>query len=134
MKSNQQIPFELPSNKKFGYLISSIATFFCIYFFWVAKEIPSIILGISAFLFVLLALYAPHVLEPLNRIWYNFGLLLGKIVSPIVLSVLFFVLITPVALITRLFGRDTLLLKKRKVLSYWVAKDSMDPESFKKQY
>jgi hypothetical protein len=61
-------------------------------------------------------------------------LLLGKVVSPITLSIIFFVLIVPIAFITRLFGRDVLSLEKRQVSSYWVDKESLDPESFKNQF
>jgi hypothetical protein len=63
-------------------------------------------------------------------------MLLGKIVSPIVLGLIFFVLITPAALITRLFGRDELKIKKRTVESYWVDRSTLglESESFKNQY
>jgi hypothetical protein len=64
------------------------------------------------------------------------GLLLGKIISPIVLGLIFFVLITPVSLVTRLFGRDELKMKKRSVESYWVDRSPPEPPSntFKNQY
>jgi hypothetical protein len=73
-------------------------------------------------------------LAPLNRAWFGLSLFLGKVVSPIVLSIIFFVLIAPVALITRLFGRDALLLKKRQASTYWVDKESIEPGSFKNQF
>jgi hypothetical protein len=59
---------------------------------------------------------------------------LGKIVSPVILSVIFFIMIVPVSVITRAFGRDVLLLKKREVPSYWVDKESIEPDSFKNQF
>jgi hypothetical protein len=59
---------------------------------------------------------------------------MGKFVSPIVLGIIFFLLITPVAIITRLFGRDELLIKKREVPSYWIEKEAIDPDSFKDQF
>jgi hypothetical protein len=64
------------------------------------------------------------------------GLLLGKVVSPIVLALLFFLLITTISLITRLFGRDELKMKKRSVDSYWMNRSPPGPssDSFKNQY
>ena len=62
-------------------------------------------------LFAIAAFLTPQILSPLNRLWFCLGLLLGKIVSPIVLALIFFVLITPVSLVTRLFGRDELKMK-----------------------
>ena len=62
--------------------------------------------------------------------------MLGKVVSPIVLGILFFIVITPVAIGMRLFGRDALLMKKRAVCSYWIDRDppGPKPESFKDQF
>ena len=88
----------------------------------------------AAVIFVVVTIFIPTALTPLNRAWFALSLFLGKVVSPIVLSAIFFVLIVPVAVITRLFGRDALLLKKRQVSSYWVHKESIDPESFKNQF
>ena len=63
-------------------------------------------------------------------------MLLGKIVSPLVLGFLFLVLVTPVAIVTQLIGRDPLRMKKRCLSSYWIERDAMGPEpaSFKNQY
>ena len=79
---------------------------------------------------------APKVLRPLNRVWYELGVLLGKVISPIVLGVMFFVLITPIAVITRIFGRDELKIKKLFVQSYWVDRLPPGPpsDSFKNQF
>jgi hypothetical protein len=73
---------------------------------------------------------------PLNKLWFGLGILLGKIISPIVLGIMFFILITPVALATRAFGRDELKLKKRNLNTYWVSRNPAGPakDSFKNQY
>jgi len=86
--------------------------------------------------FSVATLLSPQLLAPLNRLWYGLGVLLGKIISPIVLGLIFFVLITPVSLVTRLFGRDELKMKKRNVESYWVDRSPPGPpsDSFKNQY
>ncbi len=77
-------------------------------------------LAIAA-LFLAAALARPNILRPLNRVWFRFGLLLGRIVSPIVMAVVFSVAITPTALIMRAFGKDLLRLKfDPGAESYWI--------------
>ena len=89
-------------------------------------RIWAFVIGVA---FFVIALLRPKALNPLNRAWMAFGLLLSRIVNPIVLGILFFLVITPVALVTRLFGRDTLKLKlEPEANSYWVHRD---PHSFK---
>lgn len=93
-------------------------------------------LGIAV-AFVAVALVFPRILKPLNKIWFKFGLLLGKIVSPIVMTAVFFVAVTPVGWLVRLFGKDLLNLRiKRDAPSYWVHRsDSESPmSSMKKQF
>ena len=89
-----------------------------------------------ASIFLICTLVAPKVLRPLNKAWYQLGLILGKFVSPIVLGILFFIVITPVAIAMRLAGRDAMLIKKRHVDSYWIDRKppGPEPESFKEQF
>ncbi len=90
-----------------------------------------------AVVFALCAWLAPRVLAPLNRIWFRFGELLHRIVSPVALGVIFFGAITPYALVMRLFGRDALLLRKGSARpSYWVRREppGPPPDSFGNQY
>jgi hypothetical protein len=126
----------LPSNKKFGLFFSAIFVLIAVYVYLKFRvEFAVFALTIST-LFAIAAFLTPQILSPLNRLWFCLGLLLGKIVSPIVLALIFFVLITPVSLVTRLFGRDELKIKKRTVESYWVDRLPPGPpsESFKNQY
>ena len=83
-----------------------------------------------------LALVLPSVLIPVERLWMQLGEAMGKVVQPIVLGVIYFLLITPVALFGRLFGRDPLRMNHRPGASYWIDRDvkSIDPESFKHPY
>jgi hypothetical protein len=129
-----QNSLNMPSDKKFGWLFTAIFLIGFGYFQWKHSLGFSIVSAFLAILFFLATICAPTALAPLNRAWFAFGLLLGKVVSPFVLSVIFFVLIVPVALVTRLFGRDILLLKNRQVSSYWVDKDPIEPDSFKNQF
>ncbi len=74
-----------------------------------------------AAVFLGLVLIAPGILRPLNILWFKFGLLLGRIIAPIVISLLFFIAITPTALVMRLMRKDLLSLKfDRQAKSYWI--------------
>ena len=61
-------------------------------------------------------------MSPLNRIWFKFGIILGGIVSPIIMGLVFFFVVTPISLILRLFKKDTLNLKKNDSMTYWIKK------------
>jgi hypothetical protein len=66
----------------------------------------------------------PRILAPLNKAWFYLGKWLGKITSPIVMGIVFFAIVTPVSVLTRLFGRDELRLKRRATNSYWTDRPS----------
>ena len=84
------------------------------------------------FLFTILK---AHLLLYLNILWIRLGLLLGMIISPIVLGLLFFVFFTPMAILMKLYGRDELRLKIKKNISYWILRDNqIKPDSFKNQF
>ena len=74
--------------------------------------------------FLALGLLNSKFLSPLNKIWFKFGLFLGKIISPIVMGVIFFLVVTPTGLIMRILGKDLLNLKKNNFKTYWVAKNN----------
>ena len=73
--------------------------------------------------FLVLGLLNSKFLSPLNKIWFKFGLFLGKIISPIVMGLIFFLVVTPIGLFMRLLGKDLLNLKNKKVSSYWIEKN-----------
>lgn len=83
-----------------------------------------------------LALMRPAVLMPVERLWMRLGEAMGKVVQPIVLGAIYFLLITPVALVGRLFGRDPLRMRRETRASYWIEREvkTIDPESFKHPY
>ena len=119
---------QLPTNRKFGWFFVFVFGVLVIYSYFKAwSTVAWIALTFNIF-FVVLTLFAPQSLAPLNRIWFEFGILLGRIFSPIVLGIIFFLLITPTSLVTRLFGRDELKIKKRNVESYWI--DRPPPGAF----
>ncbi len=87
--------------------------------------------------FLLLAYAAPRALAPLNRLWLKFGLLLHRIVSPIVLGIMFFGVVTPIGLVMRAVGKDPLRLKfERDAAGYWIDRvpPGPPPESMKDQF
>lgn len=106
------------SNKKFGLFFSLV---FLLLFGYARYRHPEtghwLLLAISG-LFLFFAIILPNALSLLNRIWFTLGILLGMITNPIVLGIFFFLIITPLGLLTRLGGRDVLMLK-RKSGSYW---------------
>ena len=77
---------------------------------------------ITAIIFLILGLLNSKVLTPLNKIWFKFGLLLGKIVSPLIMGIIFFLVVTPTALIMRIIGKDLLNLRFNNKKSYWIEK------------
>ncbi len=82
---------------------------------------------LAAAVFLGLGLLAPAILRPLNILWFKFGLLLGRIIAPIVISLLFFVAVTPTALIMRLLRKDVLSLKfDRNAKSYWISRSKTE--------
>lgn len=93
--------------------------------------------GAGAMLFLVCSLGAPGLLGPLNRLWFRLGLLLHRIVNPIIMAFLFFLIITPNGLLMRMFGKDVLRLKLRPFEeTYWIERDpgGPPPESMKNQF
>ncbi len=92
---------------------------------------------IVAGVFLALAFAAPKLLSPLNRLWMRFGLLLHRIVNPLVMALLFFLVVTPIALLMRLFGKRPLHLETEPdAESYWIPRDppGPEPETMKQQF
>ncbi len=77
---------------------------------------------IISFIFIILGLLNSKILTPLNKLWFKFGIFLGKIVSPLIMGVIFFFVVTPIGLIMRMLGKDVLNLKQNKDKSYWIEK------------
>ena len=88
---------------------------------------------IIALFFLILGLFNSRILTPLRILWIKFGELLGKIVAPIVMSIVFFVIITPIGVFLKIIGKDVLSLKLDKnIKSYWIKK--LFKSDFKKQF
>ena len=79
---------------------------------------------ITALIFLVLGLINSSILTPLNLLWFKFGMLLGRIVSPIIMGLVFFGVVTPTGLLMKLFKKDLLKLKRKDKKSYWIERKS----------
>jgi hypothetical protein len=128
---------KIPSNNKFGFFFSAVFAMIALYSHLQQIKSTLVAAAIISIIFLTTTLLAPQVLKPLNRFWYELGMLIGKVISPIVLGIIFFILITPIAIITRVFGRDHLKIKKLSVQSYWIDRHPLarpPSDSFKRQF
>ena len=123
---------KVSSNKSFGIVFSIFFLFISIYLF--LNEYPTYYWSLFvSVIFLLLGLMNSKILSPLNLLWFKFGLLLGKIVSPFVMGIIFFVVVTPISILLKIFGKDVLNLKFNNNKSYWIEKNG--PKSnMKKQF
>ena len=132
MKYNK---FKLPSNKKFGFFFTFAFFGASSYFFLIDSIITSYIFFVLAVAFLLITFINADALLSLNKLWMHFGQLIGVIISPIVLGIIFFTLFVPYGLVMRLFGRDELRLKLRKRESHWKPREQLIPQTnFKQQF
>ena len=116
---------KLPSNKNFGLFFGFVFFLVFLYFYDGKIEIIDIFNLLLSVMFVIISLTKPDILLPLNKSWMFLSFLLSKIVSPLILGLLFFALITPVALIIKLIGRDELKLKNKKNKTFWMPKEEI---------
>ena len=114
---------ELPSNRKFGFFFTFIFAVVAAYFYYSTNMGWAYVFVASAFVFLIVTFAKSDALLPLNKLWMRFGLLLGMIVSPIVLGIIFFGLFTPIATLMRLSGRDELRLKFTQKGSHWISRN-----------
>ena len=123
---------KISSNKSFGIVFF---TFFLIIALWPLINDGNIRIWSLAvsIIFLILGIANAKILTPLNKLWFKFGLFLGKIVSPIVMGVIFFFVVTPTGIIMRLMRKDLLNLKKNKSNTYWIEKKN-ENSSMKNQF
>jgi len=113
---------KISSNRSFGIVFFVVFLLIALYPLTYGGEIRIWSLIISL-IFLILGLLNSKILAPLNKIWFKFGILLGKIVSPLIMGIIFFLVVTPIGLIMRLLGKDVLNLKYNKNKSYWIEKN-----------
>ena len=109
------------SNKSFGVVFFLVFLAFGLFPLLNDGNIRTLFIIIS-FLFLILGLINSKILTPLNNIWFKFGIILGRIVSPIIMLIIFFIIVTPVGYIMRFMNKDILKLKFKKDNTYWIEK------------
>jgi len=93
------------------------------------------ILGALCGTFLVITIINAKILLPLNKLWMKFGILLGMIVSPIIMGIIYFGIFTPIAIIMRLAGRDELRLRLKKQKTHWINRKILNKvDSFKNQF
>jgi len=127
---------ELPSNRKFGFFFSLVFLILAGYFWWTSVESLVACFIFLSGAFLLITLFKADLLLPLNRIWMRLGLVLGMIVSPVIMGIIFFGLFVPLGIMMRVFGRDELRLKTISRPSHWRERSSeeTDVDAFKRQF
>jgi hypothetical protein len=132
-----ELEIKTSSNRSFGFVFTVVFAIIGLFsWFGDSGEVYIWAIAISA-AFLVITLIRPGLLAPLNRIWTKFGLLLQKVVSPVVLGGMFYLILTPFGLAMRLLGKDPLRLKiDKKAESYWIHRTppGPSPESMKNQY
>ena len=134
--TNHSEVIEPGSDRSFGLVVGGILTVIGIYQFFAGSGVFVWILGFGVAL-VFMGVIAPRMLHPLNVAWTHFGILLGKIVTPVVMFLVFVITVVPIGLILRLMGKDLLRLKSATGdASYWIERTppGPSPESLQDQF
>ena len=118
MKNNN---IKIGSNKSFGLVFFIFFLIVSLYPLVNDEDIRKWSLVLSI-IFLVLGLTNSKILNPLNKLWFKFGILLGKFISPLIMGMIFFLVVTPIGLIMRALGKDLLNLKYNKDKSYWIKK------------
>ena len=113
---------KISSNRSFGIVFFIVFFIIALYPLTYSEEIR-IWSTIISLIFLVLGLFNSKILTPLNKLWFKFGIFLGKIISPIIMGIIFFLVVTPIGLLMRLFGKDLINLKFNNNKSYWIEKN-----------
>ena len=113
---------KISSNRSFGIVFFIVFLLIALFPLTYSGEL-SFWSAIISFIFLVLGLLNSKILTPLNKLWFRFGVFLGKIISPIIMGIIFFLVVTPIGLIMRLLGKDVLNLKYNRSQSYWIEKN-----------
>ena len=111
---------KLPSNRNFGVVFFIVFLIIALWPFLKGENLRLWAFTISL-LFLILGLLNAKILTPLNKMWIKFGEILGLVIAPIVMAIVYFIILTPISLIVRIFGKDLLGVNfSKKVNSYWI--------------
>jgi len=117
---------KISSNRSFGIVFFIVFLLIALYPLIYSGEIR-VWSAIISLILLALGVLNSKILTPLNKLWFKFGIFLSKIISPLIMGIIFFLVVTPIGLTMRIFGKDVLNLKYNKNQSYWIEKK--DPKS-----
>ena len=123
---------KIGSNRSFGIVFFIVFLIISLWPLLNSNEIRIWSLIVSI-IFLTLGLINSKALTPLNKLWFKFGIFLGNIISPIVMGIIYFAVVTPIALLLKVINKDVLSLKKTKQVSYWKNKEKYN-SSMKNQF
>ena len=134
--NKKAVQSELPSNQIFGYFFALIFGALGAYLGFKGMSSVSFVLVLLAGILAAIATLKSNLLTPLNRLWMQFGVLLGIIISPLIMGLIYFGLFTPMGIVMRLFRRDELRLKVEARQTHWKSRSKQirDPDAFKNQF
>ena len=112
---------KISSNRSFGIVFFIVFLLIALYPLTYSQDIR-VWSTIISIIFLVLGLLNSKILTPLNKLWFKFGIFLGKIISPIIMGIIFFLVVTPIGLLMRLLGKDLINLKYNNNKSYWIEK------------
>ena len=112
---------KISSNRSFGIVFFIVFLLIAVYPFFKGGDIRlwSIIISL---VFLVLGFINSKILTPFNKLWFRFGIFLGKVISPIIMGIIFFLVVTPIGFLMRLLGKDILNLRYNNNKSYWIEK------------
>ena len=124
------------SDRSFGFVMAGAFAVLTLISWWFDGWLWPWTLALAGLFLAAALLYAPA-LNPLNRLWFKFGLLLHKVINPIVMGLLFYGTVLPTGLVMRAMGKDLLRLKREpNAVSYWIVRQPPGPapETMKDQF
>jgi len=126
---------KLPSNHKFGLFFTSVFLLASFYSHYVGSEIMVYLLGTLCLILLITTIINPDVLLPLNKLWMKFGILLGMIISPVIIGIIFFGIFTPISILMSFLGRDELRLRIKNKETHWIDRKTLKTSNnFRKQF
>ena len=123
---NRHNKIKIGSNKSFGIVFFVVFLIIALYPLINAEDIRTWSIIISL-VFLILGLINSKILNPLNKLWFKFGILLGKIISPLVMGIIFFLIVTPIGILMKILKKDLLNLNYNNNKTYWIEKN--EPKS-----
>ena len=124
LKTLKKNKIKIGSNRNFGIVFSIVFLIISIFPLLNNGDVR-IWSAIVSIVFLFLGLFNSPILTPLNILWFKFGILLGNLISPIVMGIIFYVVVTPTALLMRIFGKNLLGLKRNNKTSYWIERSEI---------